>query len=116
MDTDGNMARFRKRDILKIFSSGFFINTLNPSVFIFWLGSATAFAKYDMNQRMVVFGICIIINMAADVLKVMLAGKLRNRLTLHTMSVINKVSGLILAGFGIALLYGTYFLADKINN
>ncbi len=116
MDTDGNVVRFRKREIVKIFSSGFFINTLNPSVFIFWLGSATAFAKYDMNQRMVVFGVCIIINMAADVLKVMLAGKLRNRLTLHTMSVINKVSGLILAGFGIALLYGTYFLSDKLNN
>lgn len=116
IDTDGNVVRFRKRDMLKIFSSGFFINTLNPSVFIFWLGSATAFAKYDMNQRMIVFGVCIVINMAADVLKVMLAGKLRNRLTIHTMSVINKVSGLILAGFGVALLYGTYFLSDKISN
>lgn len=115
MDTDGNVTRFRKRDILKIFSGGFFINTLNPSVFIFWLGTATAFAKYTMDQRMLVFAVCIAINMAADVLKVMLAGKLRNRLTLHNMSVINKVSGLILAGFGFALLYGTFFLSDRIN-
>jgi threonine/homoserine/homoserine lactone efflux protein len=116
MDTDGNEVRFRKRDMVKIFSSGFFINTLNPSVFIFWLGTATAFAKYTMNQRMTVFAVCISINIAADILKVLLAGKLRNRLTLHTISVINKVSGVILAGFGFALLYGTFFLSDKINN
>ena len=116
MDTDGNVVRFRKRDMAKIFSSGFFINTLNPSVFIFWLGTATAFAKYSMNQRMIVFAVCIAINIAADVTKVLLAGKLRNKLTLHTLSVINKVSGLILAGFGFALLYGTFFLSDKISN
>jgi threonine/homoserine/homoserine lactone efflux protein len=115
MDTDGNVVRFRKRDMLKIFGSGFFINTLNPSVFIFWLGTATAFAKYTMNERMTVFAVCIAINIAADILKVLLAGKLRNRLTLHNISVINKVSGLILAGFGLALFYGTYFLSDKIQ-
>jgi threonine/homoserine/homoserine lactone efflux protein len=115
MDTEGNVVRFRKRDMLKIFSGGFFINTLNPSVFIFWLGTATAFAKYSMNQRMMVFAVCIAINIAADVAKVLLAGKLRNRLTLHNISVINKVSGLILAGFGLALFYGTYFLSDKIQ-
>jgi threonine/homoserine/homoserine lactone efflux protein len=115
MDTDGNVVRFRKRDMLKIFGSGFFINTLNPSVFIFWLGTATAFAKYTMNERMTVFAVCIAINIAADILKVLLAGKLRNRLTLHNISVINKVSGLLLAGFGLALFYGTYFLSDKIQ-
>lgn len=114
-ETEGNVVRFRKRDMAKIFSGGFFINTLNPSVFIFWLGAATAFAKYSMNQRMLVFAVCILINMAADVLKVLLAGKLRNRLTLHNISVINKVSGLILAGFGLALFYGTFFLSDKIQ-
>lgn len=115
MDTDGNVVKFRKRDMLKIFSGGFFINTLNPSVFIFWLGTATAFAKYTMNERMLVFAVCIAINIAADVLKVVMAGKLRNRLTLHNISVINKVSGLILAGFGLALFYGTFFLSDKIK-
>ena len=114
-DAEGNSLRFRKRDIAKIFSSGFFINTLNPSVFIFWLGTATAFAKHSFTQRLIVFSVCLAVNIIADVFKVMLAGKLRNRLTLHNISVINKVSGVILAGFGIALFYGTYFLSDKIN-
>jgi len=114
-DADGNMLPFRKRDIIKIYSSGFFLNTLNPSVFIFWLGTATAFTKYSFDQRVIIFSICLAFNIAADTLKVLLAGKLRKRLTLHNISVINKISGIILAGFGIALFYGTYFLADKIN-
>jgi threonine/homoserine/homoserine lactone efflux protein len=115
MDTDGNVVRFRKRDMLKIFSSGFFINTLNPSVILFWMGAPAAFAKFSINQRMIVFTVCIAINIAADVAKVLLAGKLRNRLTLHNISVINKVAGVILAGFGFALLYGTFFLSDKMK-
>jgi threonine/homoserine/homoserine lactone efflux protein len=114
-DAEGNTVPFRKRDMVKIFSSGFFLNTLNPSVFIFWLGTATAFAKYTFNERMLVFLVCLAFNIAADIVKVLLAGKLRNRLTLHNISLINKISGVILAGFGIALFYGTYFLADKIN-
>lgn len=114
-DAAGNALPFSKSDMIRIFSSGFFLNTLNPSVFIFWLGTATAFAKYTLNQRMLIFLICLAFNMAADILKVMLAGKLRNRLTLHNISLINKVSGIILAGFGIALFYGTYFLSDKLN-
>lgn len=115
-DADGNMVRFRKRDMAKILSSGFFLNTLNPSVFIFWLGAATAFAKYSFNQRLLIFSVCLAVNIAADIFKVMLAGKLRTKLTLHNISLINKISGVILVGFGIALFYGTYFLVVKANS
>ena len=110
------ITRFRKRDMAKIFSSGFFINTLNPNVFIFWLATATNFAiKYSFQQRMVIFTVCLTLNIAANVFKVLMAKKLRSRLTLHNISVINKISGTLLIGFGIALLLGTLFLAEKIN-
>lgn len=110
------IARFRKRDMAKIFSSGFLINTLNPNVFIFWLATATNFAiKYSFQQRIVIFTVCLALNIAADILKVLMAGRLRSRLTLHNISVINKISGTLLIGFGIALLLGTLFLAEKIN-
>jgi threonine/homoserine/homoserine lactone efflux protein len=112
-NADGPVARFRKRDIAKIFSSGFLINTLNPNVFLFWVGTATAFAsKYSFHQRILIFAVCLALNMAADTLKVLLAGKLRKKLTLHNMSLINKISGTILIGFGIALLIGTVFLTE----
>jgi len=107
--------RFSRIDILKIFSSGFLINTLNPNVFSFWLVTATAFtAKFNLTQRVVIFSICIGINILADVLKVVMAGKLRKKLTLHTISIINKISGTILIAFGVALLYGAFFLSDKL--
>lgn len=109
------LVRFRKRDMAKIFSSGFFINTLNPNVFIFWLATATNFAiKYSFEQRMMIFTVCLALNIAADIFKVLMAGKLRSRLTLHNISVINKISGTLLIGFGVALLLGTIFLAERV--
>ena len=109
---EGGLLRFSRSDIARIFSSGFFINTLNPNVFLFWLGTATAFAsKYSFDQRILIFSICLIVNIASDTLKVLMAGKLRRRLTLHNISLINKVSGTILIGFGVALLIGTMLLA-----
>jgi threonine/homoserine/homoserine lactone efflux protein len=58
--------------------------------------------------------VCLILNIAADIFKVLLAGKLRKRLTLHNIALINKISGVILVGFGMALLYGTVFLVKNI--
>lgn len=116
LTADGDPSeRFRKRDMAKIFSSGFLINTLNPSVILFWLINATAFAvTHTFQQRVIIFSSCILLNILADVLKVVMAGKLRKKLTLHNLSLINKVSGFILVGFGIALLWGVVFLSEKV--
>lgn len=104
---DHHNKKFRKRDMAKIFSSGFLINTLNPNVFIFWLGVATAFGgKFELWQRIIIFSVCLGVNIIADILKVILAGRLRKRLTFHTIGIINKVSGTLLIAFGIALFYG----------
>lgn len=114
-DSEGKQLRFRKRDVLQIATSGFLINTLNPSVILFWLINATAFAiTHSFQQRMIIFGTCLALNILADIAKVLLAGKLRSRLTIHNISIINKVSGTILIGFGLALVWGVLFLGDKI--
>jgi len=105
-DPEGNESRFRKRDMARVFASGFLINTLNPSVILFWLGNATFLAaNHTLQERIVIFSICLLINMAADILKVMMAGRLRSKLNLHTLSVINKISGTILIVFGVALIF-----------
>ncbi len=114
--TEGAVFRFRKRDMARIFSSGFLINTLNPNVFLFWLGTATTLAgKFSFNQRLIIFSVCLGLNFAADIFKVLMAGKLRNKLTLRTITVINKISGSILIGFGVALLAGTLYLSQENN-
>lgn len=115
VDAGVEETRFRKRDMAKIFSSGFLINTLNPSVILFWLINATAFAvTHTLRERIIIFSTCIGVNIVADLLKVLMAGKLRKKLTLHNLSLVNKIAGIILVGFGIALLWGVAFLTEKI--
>jgi threonine/homoserine/homoserine lactone efflux protein len=108
--------RFRKRDMARIFASGFLINTFNPGVIFFWLGNTTVLSvSHTLRERIVIFSVCLLINIAADVGKVMMAGKLRDKLTLKTLSVINKISGTILIGFGIVLLWGVIFFVKEGN-
>ena len=102
---------FGKGEMTKLFASGFLINSLNPSILLFWLVNATAFATtHSIVERMIIFGIALVMNMAADVAKVMLAAKFRDKLTLHTVSVINKISGTILIGFGFLIVYKYIFM------
>jgi len=104
-DAEGKEIRFRKRDMARIFASGFIINTLNPGVILFWLGNATVLSvDHTLQERIVIFSVCLLINMGADVLKVMMAGRLRSKLTLRTLTIINKISGSLLIIFGLALV------------
>ena|ERR1700733_3332435 len=113
-DSEGNTPRFRKRDMARVFASGFFINTLNPGVILFWLGNATVLAiNHSLQERIIIFSVCLLINMAADSGKVLMAGKLRNRLNLRTLTIINRISGTILIGFGIVLLWGVLFISHR---
>jgi Putative threonine efflux protein len=103
-------------EMFRIFASGFIINTLNPGVLIFWLGNATVLAlTHSLQQRIIIFSVCLLVNMGADVGKVMMAGNLRKKLTVHNLSIINKISGAILVAFGMALLYGVIFLGSRIR-
>jgi threonine/homoserine/homoserine lactone efflux protein len=99
-------TKLRKRDYLKMFLSGYFMNTLNPGIFIFWITTSTATINHTINQRTVIFVTCLAFVLAADVAKVLLAGKIRNRLTPHNIHIINRINGMILIGFGVLLLWG----------
>jgi threonine/homoserine/homoserine lactone efflux protein len=91
--------------------SGFLINTLNPSVMLFWLINATAFAATASTlERVVLFGICLLVNIIADIIKVMLAAKVRHKLTPQNIRIINKIAGSILVVFGLAMIYRTLIL------
>ena len=105
---------FRKRDYARIFLSGYFMNTLNPAVFIFWVTVSTAILEHTIQQRIIIFVTCLIVVFSADVAKIFLAGKIRNRLTPHNIHIINRINGLILMGFGIALIWGLLIYGKKL--
>jgi len=98
--------QFRKRDYARMFLSGGIMNLLNPGIIVFWLTTATAFAGHAFNERIVIFAIALLWALAADITKVVLADKIRKKLTYKNIHRINQINGLILIGFGVALLWG----------
>ncbi|HTJ13614.1 MAG TPA: LysE family transporter [Dinghuibacter sp.] len=109
-DETVQLAIFRKRDYVRIFLSGFFMNCLNPAVILFWFTWATAFATMTLTEKIIIFSTCLGMVLASDLAKVFLANRIRTRLTVHNIHLINRISGLILVGFGLVLLYGILFL------
>jgi len=106
---------FKKRELAFISAQGFLMNTLNPSVFIFWLGATTVILAdskteaHPIEYRIIVFATCLIFILCGDIAKVLLANKIRTKLTPHNIHIINRISGLIFIGFGIALIWGIVF-------
>lgn len=91
---------------LRLFITGYLINTLNPGVIALWFAATTQSLTNTINQRIAIFSICLSINVAADILKINLAGKLRKKLTDKNISIINKISGILFFLFGIVLITG----------
>jgi threonine/homoserine/homoserine lactone efflux protein len=105
IDESGSMVK--SSSYFRLFTSGFLFNTLNPGVIIFWLTWSTLCATgYTPFQRIIIFSTCILINIGADTLKVVLSHSLSDKLTVKNISLISKISGLLLFIFGIALLFG----------
>jgi len=113
-DEGKQVFKFRKRDYAKIFFSGYFMNTLNPSVFIFWITASTAVINHSVGQRVIIFITCLVWMLGTDFLKVMLAGKIRNRLTPHNIHILNRINGIILIVFGIALIWGLLIYGKRL--
>jgi|SRR5690242_1261627 threonine/homoserine/homoserine lactone efflux protein len=102
-------------DHAKIALQGFLLNTLNPAVIAFWLTAATAISvSHSVRDRIIIFATALLLNMSADIAKVTLAGKLRKKLTVKNIRLINKISGLILVIFGTVLLFGVLFFVRKM--
>jgi threonine/homoserine/homoserine lactone efflux protein len=109
------IIKTRKRDYLKLLIAGYFMNILNPAIIIFWLTTSTAFISHTLNERIIIFGLALSLVLAGDITKVILAGNLRKRLTLKNIQLINRINGVILIGFGVALIVGLLFYGQRLD-
>ena len=109
------LLKFRKRDYAKLFVTGYLMNVLNPLIIAFWLTTSTAFADHSLRQRFIIFSTALVLVLAADILKVVLANKIRKKLTVKNIQFISRLNGIVLIGFGIALLCGIFFFSDKMQ-
>ena len=111
-DEMGEEKIFRKRDYLGIYFSGFLMNTLNPSVFIFWfawtaaIGASAAETNNPVQYKFLVFATCLIFLLLSDFIKVALASRLRPSLTEKNLIWINRISAIIILVFSAALFFG----------
>ncbi|MFY7878972.1 MAG: LysE family translocator [Lacibacter sp.] len=101
--------QLKAADYARIFVAGYFMNTLNPGVIAFWFTWATAFIAIPIQERIALFGTCLSVVFTADLLKVFLANKLRQKLTPPIIHRINQISGLILIVFGLFLIIGLLY-------
>jgi threonine/homoserine/homoserine lactone efflux protein len=107
------LLQFRKMDYAKMAFAGFVMNTLSPACILFWITWSTAFIVHSIQQRIVIFTTCLALVLALDIAKVMLAGKIRNRLTPHNIHLLNRINGAILVIFGVALIWGLLFYSKS---
>jgi threonine/homoserine/homoserine lactone efflux protein len=106
VNAEGTQALvFRTKDYLKIFTMGFIMNVFNPGIIIFWLTTSTTFMDDTLKHRIIIFGSALFLALLADVLKVLLANKIRKRLTPKNIHRINQINGAILIGFGIVIIF-----------
>lgn len=113
-DSGVQVLQLTKKDYVKTFLSGFFMNTLNPAVFIFWLTTSTTLITLSIENRVIAFVTCLVFVFATDFLKVIMAQKIRRKLTPHNIQILSRINGLVLLGFGLVLLWGLIFYGDKI--
>jgi threonine/homoserine/homoserine lactone efflux protein len=112
-DVNGQAVEMKTHHYVKIFISGFLMNTLNPGSIGFWLLTSTSLLVHPWKYRLVVFITTLVVVGGFDIAKVMLANSIRERLTPHNIHIINRISGMILIGFGLALIWGVVALAGK---
>ena len=116
MGTDGVNKKVSIKDLVSSYFSGFLMNTLNPSVFLFWFAWTAAIntsaddTSNPIQYKLIVFGTCLGFVLLSDLVKVFLAGKLRPRLTEKSLLWINRVSGMIILIFSAALLYSAILI------
>lgn len=107
---------FNKRDYAKMFFAGAIINFLNPGIIIFWFTTATAFISHTINERLIIFSTALLLALGADVAKVVLAEKLRKKLTPKNIHRLNRINGLILVIFGLILLWGLVWYKQSMSH
>lgn len=91
---------------------GFFLNSLNPAVWILWLGNVTGVGKvlqYKVFNMIVYFSMTLGLVLLVELGKVSVAGKLKRVLTPRIMYVVNMITGSLLVIFGLVLIYNHFF-------
>lgn len=99
----------------KLFLKGFLLNFINVGVLVGWLGFIVIANSFtETRDGVLVFLATILITyFTVDIFKILIAKKLKNRLTPRLIFKTKKIIALVILGFGILLLVQAFFPKEK---
>ncbi len=108
-----------KNNYLALFLKGFLLNFINFGVLVFWLAMIILFAPgLNMNpvRIAVFFGTILLSYLSIDLIKILLARQLKNKLTAGHIVKIKKTIGIILLIGGLYLIWEGYTHQNKLQD
>lgn len=108
----------KKTNYLGLIIKGFLLNFINIGVLVFWLGIVVIVGpNLDNNPKLffVFFGTMILTYFITDMVKILLAKRLKKKLTPRRIIVVKKSLGVILAICGVVLIIKGFLPKDQLN-
>lgn len=101
----------KENNYFKLFLNGFLLNFINVGVLGFWLGLLIVLGPaLDMNPTSIFWFLTIVVigYFITDIIKILLAKQLKNKLTPKLIHQINRIMGVLLIVFGLFLMLKNY--------
>lgn len=116
--TDEELVIVEKNNYLGLFIKGFFLNFINIGVLAFWLGMVVVISpNLEMNDSRIInyFTSIIVAYFLTDLLKILLAKQLKNKLTPNVIRKIKRGMGIALMVFGLVLATQGFLPKETID-
>ncbi|MEO6347862.1 MAG: LysE family transporter [Aquaticitalea sp.] len=99
----------------KLFLKGFLLNFINIGVLVGWLGFIVIANSFTTSRDgvLVFLATILITYFTIDIFKILIAKKLRNKLTPRRIFKTKKIIALVILGFGVLLLVQAFFPKEK---
>jgi threonine/homoserine/homoserine lactone efflux protein len=105
-----------KKDYGSLYFKGFFLNFINVGVLGFWFLIFLTFGpvlQLKTSRLAVFFSSVIITYLLVDILKMLLAKKLKNKMTPTNILKIKKITSVLLVVFGISIMLQGWFPSEQ---
>ncbi len=105
-----------KKDYRSLYFKGFFLNFINVGVLGFWFLIFLTFGpvlELKTSRLLLFFSSVIITYLLVDIVKMVLAKKLKSKMTSSNILKIKKITSLLLIVFGVSIMLQGWFPSDQ---
>lgn len=103
VDTSESKVQVSSGKTWSAFIQGFLVNFVNPFVFVLWLGFIAVSEKYDSSSQMLFYLGILAGILLTDLLKVLMANKIKSFIKDKWLSSFYSILGLILIAFAVRM-------------